>query len=111
MSDIELEGHSHCKSATKKKRRKRGLLFCARKQLLRSRMGRRKAIVVDDDVGEIAEILSLAKGSTDGKDSSPAQEEQPGIHSMEMEETQDDSENQPADIDDVMDLTEQSLVS
>ena len=80
MSDKELEGHSHCKSATKKKRRKRGLLFCNRKQLLRSRMGRQKAMIVDDDddddVGEIPQTLFFAKRSTGCKDTSPAQEKQ-----------------------------------
>lgn len=74
-------------------------------------MGRRKAMVVVDDVGETAKVLSFAKGNTNSEDSLGAQEEQPGIHSMETKETQDDSGTLPADIDDDMDSTQQSSVS
>ena len=40
-----------------------------------------------------------------------AQEEQPRIQSMEIEEIENNSENQCADDEDVMDLNQQSMVS
>ena len=59
----------------------------------------------------IIEVLSFAKDNTDGKDSWLAHEEQPDIHSMEIQEIENNSENQCADLEDVIDLIQHPLVS
>ena len=50
------------------------------------------------------EVLSFAKDNTHGKDSLWAHEEQPNIHSMEIQEIENNSKNQCEDVEDVMDL-------
>lgn len=57
------------------------------------------------------EVLSFAKDNTNGKNSVLAQEEQPDIRSMEIEEIENNSKNQCADVEDVMDLIQQPFVS
>ena len=57
------------------------------------------------------EVLSFAKDNTNGKDSLLAQEEQRDIHSMEIQEIENNSENQCTDVKDGMDLIQHPLVS
>lgn len=73
-------------------------------------MGRRKAMVVDDDDGATTRVLFFAEENTNIEDSILAGEEQLGIQSMAIEETQDDSENAVSNFGDAPESSEQSLV-
>ena len=59
----------------------------------------------------IVEVLSFAKDNTHSKDSFLAHLEQLDIHPMEIQVIENNSKNQCANVEDVMDLIQQPLVS